>query len=121
MAKIPGDKAHELDIQAFISKEELDPVALDRCYYITPDKNGEKGYVILREALLATDKIGLGKIIISTKEYIGAIGPYDNKSLLLYLIRYDEEINKVQDYDIPNKDLAAYKVNKKRNLKSQKS
>jgi DNA end-binding protein Ku len=113
LRKIAGEKNHELEIQEFINKAELDPVSLQRSYFVTPDKNGDKGYVILREALQDTDKMGIGKIIISTKEYIGAIAPYHQRSLILYLLKYDDELNKIEEFEIPNKNLSYYKVNKK--------
>jgi DNA end-binding protein Ku len=111
--KLAGENGRTIEIEQFINRKDLNLLAVNRTYYIVPDKKGDKGYVILREALNDTDKIGIAKVIISTKEYLAAIMPYEDKALVLYLLKYDDEIRKMNEFDIPTKDLSAYKVNKK--------
>lgn len=110
LKKVAGDRA--IDIETFIDKKDLDILSVENVYYVVPDNKGEKGYVILRDALAEMNKIGIAKVIISTKEYIAALVPHD-KALILCLLRYDNEVRKLSEFDLPTKDEKSYKINKK--------
>ena len=110
LKKVAGDRA--IDIETFIDKKDLDILSVENVYYVVPDNKGEKGYVILRDALAEMNKIGIAKVIISTKEYIAALVPHD-KALILCLLRYDNEVRKLSEFDLPTKDEKRYKINKK--------
>lgn len=109
LTRVAGDNARTIAIEEFVDKKNIDFVHVDHTYYLVPDKKAEKGYVILREALEKTNKIGIAKVIISTKEYLAAVSIYEG-ALVLYLLHYEEEIRKVEDFDIPTADLKKYKV-----------
>ena len=70
LKQVAGDNARTIAIDSFIDKDELSIITITNCYYLVPGKGGDKGYVILREALEQTNKIGIAKVIISTKEYL---------------------------------------------------
>jgi DNA end-binding protein Ku len=113
LTKVAGDNARTIAIENFINKKDLDTLTIERSYYLVPEKKGLKGYVILREALESSGKIGIAKVIISTKDYLAAVMPYADKALVLYLLKYDNEMRKLSELEIPTKDIASYKVNKK--------
>src|SRR5262249_9446626 len=54
----------------------------------------------------------ISKVIISTKEYLAAIIPH-HEGLILSLLKYDNEIKKLDEFDFPTKEPSAYKINKK--------
>ena len=112
LKKVAGDNGRIIGIETFIDKKELDTLTIDKSYYISPEKNGNKGYVLLREALKSTNTIGIARVILSTREYIAAVMPYED-ALVLSLLLYDSEVRKISELDIPQKELAAYKINKK--------
>lgn len=112
LKKVAGDNARTIDIQNFIEKNSLDILTIQKTYYLVPEKKGLKGYVILREALKETKKVGIAKVIISTKEYLAAV-MFHQDALILCLLKYDDEMKKLSEFDIPNKEINAYKVTKK--------
>jgi len=112
LANVAGENDHVIDIENFIDNKDLDILTIDNFYYSVPDKKGEKGYVILREALKEAKKIGIAKVIISTKEYVAAVMPYQG-ALIVCLLKYDEEVKKPSEFDLPTKELSSYKVSKK--------
>jgi DNA end-binding protein Ku len=112
LQKIAGDKARVIDIETFVDRDDVDLLTLESVYYLTPDKNGQKGYVILRNSLHDTNKIGIAKVVISTKEYLAAIIPHHD-ALMLCLLKYDSDINKPSDFDLPTKNISFYKVTPK--------
>jgi DNA end-binding protein Ku len=113
LKKVAGDNARTIAIENFISKNDLDLLTIARSYYLVPEKKGIKGYVILREALKSSGKIGIAKVIISTKEYVAAVMPYEDKALVMYLLKYADEMRNIAELDLPAKDITASKVNKK--------
>lgn len=109
---VAGESARTIAIDNFVNQDNINFINVSKTYYLVPDKKGEKGYAILREALKETKKIGISKVIISTKEYISAIAYY-NGALVLYLLRYPSEIKSLENFDIPDEDLKKVKATTK--------
>jgi DNA end-binding protein Ku len=84
----------------------------DKPYYLVPGKRGEKGYVLLRETLRANGVIGIGRVVIRTRQYLAAVVPRGN-ALCLDLMRYDHELRKPDEFDLPDKKPADYKITKR--------
>ncbi|KTC98545.1 Ku protein [Legionella feeleii] len=98
-----------IDIEEFIELAEIDNLYFDRPYYVIPDSKNQKAYVLLREALKKTKKVGVAKVIIRTKEYLCLVMPHDH-ALVLNLIRFQQEIRKEEDLEIPTEPLKSYKI-----------
>ena len=109
---VAGEAARTIGIDRFIDKNNIDFINIEKTYYLVPDKGGDKPYVILREALNSSNKIGIAKVLISTKEHLAAVACYQN-SLVLYLLKYHDEIKPLTDFKIPTKDVKKYKVTTK--------
>lgn len=112
MKEIAGEHTKSVDIQAFVNQNELDYLDFEKPYYIIPDKKGEKGYVMLREILKTTKKVGIAKVVIHTKEYLTTLMPYGN-ALILNLLRYHQEIRQPSEFDLPTSNLKHYKISSK--------
>lgn len=85
-----------INISEFIEKSTIEFPYLDKPYYLSPTKGGEKGYDLLMETLSKSKKAAIATIVIRTKQYIAVIAPYQN-ILLLNLLRYYNELKKPQD------------------------
>ncbi len=70
----------------------------DKPYYLVPQKNGEKGYFLLRDALIKTEKVAIGKIVIRTKQHLAAIMPM-GEYLILEILRFAHEVKRLKDVD----------------------
>ena len=71
------EAAQTVEIERFVDREEISAMYFDKPYYLTPGKKAEKGYVLLREVLKRTNRVGLARVVLRTKEYLCAIRPYD--------------------------------------------
>ncbi|AZU63006.1 Ku protein [Neobacillus mesonae] len=91
------DKA--VEIIDFVKMEEIDPIYFDRSYYMSPNEGGGKAYSLLRKALEETEKVGLAKIVIRSKEQMAVIRVYEN-TLVMETIHYPDEVRKAGD--VPN-------------------
>ena len=112
LKKVAGENERIIAIEEFIDKDNLNFINIESTYYLVPDKRGEKGYVILREALNDSNKIGIAKVIISTKEYLAAIATFEN-ALVLHLLHYQDEMRSLSEFNIPSDDIKKYKVSTK--------
>jgi len=96
------DKA--VEIIDFVKIEEIDPIYFDRTYYMSPNEGGSKAYSLLRKALQESQKVGLAKIIIRSKEQLAVIRVYEN-TLVMETIHYPDEVRKAGDVpNVPEED-----------------
>lgn len=85
-----------IDLTQFVDEDAIDAVYFDRPFYIVPseeDEDAAEAYIVLRDALKKTKKIGLGQLVVRGQGSIVAIKPY-GKGLLLETLRYADEIRK---------------------------
>ena len=80
-----------IEIEAFVDREQITPAYFEKPYVLVPGKKAEKGYVLLREVLKKTGKVGIGRVVIRTKEYLAMVLPQDD-ALMLILLRFPQEI-----------------------------
>jgi DNA end-binding protein Ku len=101
-----------LDIEEFVDIKEIDNLYYTKPYYLVPEGKNKKAYVLLREALKKTHKVGVAKAILRTKEYLSIILPHDH-TLLLYLIHFQDEIRSEEELNVPKDDIKSYKISDK--------
>ncbi len=99
-----------IDLSQFVDEDAIDEVYFDRPFYIMPseeDEDAAEAYIVLRDALKKTKKIGLGQIVVRGQGSIVAIKPY-GKGLLMETLRYADEIKKADVFDeLPTKKVDA--------------
>jgi DNA end-binding protein Ku len=85
-----------MQIQQFVKTDELPAVLFERPYFVAPKDGAQaKALAIMRKALDETGTCGIGEIAFSGREHLVAIGaPPDpkQKGLMLYILRYAEEL-----------------------------
>jgi DNA end-binding protein Ku len=91
------DKA--VEIIDFVKIEEIDPIYFERSYYMSPNEGGGKAYSLLRKALEESQKVGIAKIVIRSKEQLAVIRVYEN-TLVMETIHFPDEVRKAGD--VPN-------------------
>ena len=87
-------------------------------YYLEPQKGGDKAYVLLRETLRQTGKVGIAKVIIKTRQYLAGVKA-EKEVLVLELMHFAEELAESDKLNVPKKlepgkremDMAAALVN----------
>ncbi|AVS99291.1 Ku protein [Paracidovorax avenae] len=89
-----------IEIEAFLDADEIPFVYLERPYYTAPLPRGEKVYALLREALKASHRVGVGKVVIQTKQHLAVLIPC-GRALVLNLLRWGGEIRSFQELNLP--------------------
>ncbi|MBT2142507.1 MULTISPECIES: Ku protein [unclassified Rhodanobacter] len=98
-----------VDVKAFVDADSIGPEYFEKPYVLVPGKKAEKGYVLLRETLKRTGRIGIARVVIRTREYLSAVMPRGN-ALMLMLMRYPQELVDVEDYKIPEGTTSHYRI-----------
>lgn len=98
--KADMEKSKNIEISSFVNVEEIDPIYFEKPYYIEPDKNVEKLYVLLREALKESGKAGVAELVMRNREHLCIIKP-EGKMLILNQLRYEDEVRPTRDLNIP--------------------
>jgi DNA end-binding protein Ku len=87
-----------LDLVQFVEADAIDVLYFDQPYYVVPaDELAEEAYVVLREALRRSRKIGLGQLAIRGQEFLVSLKPC-GRGLVLETLRYADEVNKAANY-----------------------
>lgn len=103
-------ETHEsIDVEAFVDAESIGLRFFEKPYILVPGKKAEKGYVLLRETLRSTGKVGIARVVVRTREYLCAVMPHAD-ALVLMILRYPQELVDPEDYKLPTGKLADYRI-----------
>lgn len=80
-----------IDIVDFVDLEKINPVYFYKPYYLEPQKGGPAAYNLLRDVLTNTNKVGIAKVIIRTRQHLAAVKA-NGKLLVLDLMRFKDEL-----------------------------
>lgn len=95
-------KTKLIEITDFVKIEEIDQIYYENAYFLEPDKGGKKAYLLLKEALLKTGKVGVATFVMRNKENLSVLRPTD-KLILLHRLHFANEIRKPDELDLPEK------------------
>jgi DNA end-binding protein Ku len=93
------EASRTIDIQTFVDRDSIAPYYFDTPYFLVPDKNGERVYALLREALERSKKLAVATFVLRSRQHVAALMPVDS-TIVLNTLRYDAEIQ-------PHPDVAA--------------
>lgn len=111
--KSAAPESHDaIEVEGFIDVNAIGPQYFEKPYVLVPAKKAEKGYVLLREALEQTGKIGIARVVIRTRESLCAVLPQGH-ALLLMMMRYPQELVDVNEYNIPEGARGDYRITPK--------
>jgi len=95
-------KTKMIEITDFVKMQEIDQIFYENAYFLEPDKSGKKAYLLLKEALLQTGKVGVATFVMRNKENLALLRPTD-KMILLHRLHFASEIRKPDELDLPEK------------------
>jgi len=96
LAAIEPKKTRTIEIEEFVNLDEIDPVHWDQTYYVGPeDRAGApKSYALIRRAMEETGRVGIGRFVMRTKEYLVTLRPF-GVGLALETMFYADEIRAI--------------------------
>lgn len=94
-----------IDIEAFVDAHQIPTVFINKPYYVAPaGKGGQKPFALLRETLERTGKVGIAKVVISTRQHLAALMP-SGRGLVLNLLRWEDEVRDTAGLPWPGEDV----------------
>ena len=93
--KIKTEKEKSIQILHFAQLNQISPVYYDKTYQAAPEAGGEKAFELLRAALMAEQKIAVGKTVMGTKDTLMAIIPRED-GVLISTMFYADDIRELQ-------------------------
>jgi DNA end-binding protein Ku len=100
--RVDLEATQTVDIQDFVEQDEIDPIFFYKPYYLEPQKGGDKAYALLRDALKDTNKVGIAKVVIKTRQYLAGVKPEDGV-LVLELMHFADELADPGKLHVPKK------------------
>jgi DNA end-binding protein Ku len=86
-----------IDIKEFIDLQDLDPILIDKSYYVGPDtKTVDKAYSLFVNVLNKTKKIAIGKVVLRDREHLVALRAYQ-RGIVMHELHYLNEIRPFED------------------------
>ena len=94
------ESSHTLSLDSFVEKADVDPVYIEKPYYLTPaDKVSEEAFAVIRQALEDKKMAGLARIVLYQRERPCLVEPFD-KGMLLTTLRYGDTVRQAEEaYD----------------------
>jgi DNA end-binding protein Ku len=87
-----------LELTQFVDSHEIDPIYFEKPYYVVPaDELAEEAFIVLREALRRSHKIGLGQLAMRGREYVVSIKAC-GRGMIMETLRYADEVHKAASY-----------------------
>jgi DNA end-binding protein Ku len=91
LESLPVSRSREIEVVEFVPSADIDPIRLDRSYYLEPDSTSPKAYVLLRRALEQTDRIAIVQFSLSQKTRLAALR-VQGEVLVLQTLLWDDEV-----------------------------
>jgi DNA end-binding protein Ku len=85
-----------IEIQEFVDASQIDPIFLEKSYYIVPEETGIKAYSLFVEALRIANKVAIGKVVMRNKEYLVALRAF-KKGLVMHILHYIGEVKNIEE------------------------
>jgi DNA end-binding protein Ku len=105
-AKARTAATQTIEIRDFVPGAAIDAAYFETPYWLEPTKAGRKAYVLLREALARSGRVGIGAFVMRQREHLAALRPADT-GLMLTTLRFRDELRGAEDLDLPAGDAVA--------------
>jgi DNA end-binding protein Ku len=103
-----------VDIEEFVDLVDIDPIYYDHNYYLAPTAGGAKAYRLLLDAMREAGKVGIGKVVLRSKQQLCALRPTGDVLTLTTMLFGDEvlapdrldELDAVSEAEATQRELA---------------
>src|SRR5215218_3533377 len=95
--KVRVESTRVIDLVQFTDDTAIDPIYVDRAYYLAPDgAMASDAFAVMREGMAG--KAGIGKVALYGREYLVAVKP-QKKGLVMYTLHHDAEIRSIDEVE----------------------
>jgi DNA end-binding protein Ku len=118
LKSLPAESNHDIEVVEFVPAKQIDPIRLDKAYFLEPDARAIKPYTLLRRALEETERIAVVSFALRQKTRLAVLRIHEGV-ILLQTMLWDDEVREA-DFDVldevprisaKERDMAAQLVN----------
>ncbi|WP_206447779.1 non-homologous end joining protein Ku [Agrococcus sp. KRD186] len=91
MESLPAEKSREIEVMEFVPNEQIDPILLERSYYLEPDSKSPKAYMLLRQVLEETERTAVVKLSLRQRTRLASMRVRDGV-LTVQTMRWADEV-----------------------------
>ncbi|MFI7539738.1 Ku protein [Actinoplanes sp. NPDC049599] len=89
-AELPLTTSRAIDVLQFVPAEQIDPLLFAKAYYLEPEGQAAKPYVLLRDALTESDRVAIVKVALRQREQLATLRVHDDVLVLNTMLWPDE-------------------------------
>ena len=93
LAELPSSSSREISVEKFVPSEQIDPLLLEKSYYLEPDKAAAKPYALLRESLKEADRMAVVTVALRNRTSTAVLRVRDDV-IVLQTMMWPDEIRK---------------------------
>ena len=108
-SKVPLATTRTIDIQEFVSLDQIDPIYYQKTYFLEPEEIGIKPFALLMKTLEETERVAIAKVAMRQKEQLCTLRIREG-TIVLETMFYADEVRSAKDLALPGDDI---KVNDK--------
>jgi DNA end-binding protein Ku len=99
------ESSKTITIERFVDADDIDRLYWDAPYFLAPNSDlGAEAFAVIREAMVKSNKIALGRVVMHTRERLVALEPR-GKGILAYTLRTADEVKNPAEFFDPIKDV----------------
>lgn len=103
-ASLPLSTEREIEVLEFVPVDQVDPILLQKTYYLEPEKSAAKPYALLRGALEQADRVAVVKVALRQRESMAVLRVRDNVIVMQTLLWPDEV--RAADFPVLEEDVS---------------
>jgi DNA end-binding protein Ku len=93
-------KSRDIDLRRFVPADDIDPIFIERSYFLTPASESTKAYRLLAESIEVNKRAGIATFVMRGKEYLIAITA-ENGIMRADTLRFADELRSAADVGLP--------------------
>ena len=106
MEAMKPESSHSVELEEFVHADEIDPMQLERSYWLGPDRDSAaRPFALFQKALAEEKLVGIGRIVIGTKEQLVCVRPVGD-GLALTTLFYADEVTPEHEIERPEAEVA---------------
>lgn len=106
LKELPTRSSKEISVEKFVPSGQIDPIYLDKTYYLEPDKAAAKPYVLLRDALEGEDRVAVATVSIRTRMTMAVLRVRDGM-IVMQTMLWPDEVRSTEQFGDLEEDLHA--------------
>jgi DNA end-binding protein Ku len=101
VAAAAGENAKLIDVEHFVSGEDIDPIFYEKTYYLGAGDDGEDAFRLLRGALEQSGRVAIARWVFHDRERLVAVRPYEGV-LAMATLNFHDEVVEADELELPS-------------------